>query len=108
MENQDQNTSTLQDGTVLDMISEMHVRINLLNNQLLNNALLLEFLYTELEESELELDLDKYPEFAKAKLEEIRDMASKNDGAMKKVEEELREELQKQKEMIAQSVIQGV
>lgn len=74
------------------LISLMQVKLDAANAQILHLGLLVEFLYKELDEKKLGLDLDNYPDWAQTRFKEIQDIGDTEEG--KQIQNEMKQEME--------------
>lgn len=87
-----------ENSNLAEIIGLLQVKLDAANSQILHLGLLVEFLYQELDATDLELNLDKYPEWAQNRFEEIKNIATEETG------EKMRAEMQKEMEEIAKNI----
>lgn len=87
-----------ENSNLAEIIGLLQVKLDAANSQILHLGLLVEFLYQELDATDLELNLDKYPEWAQNRFEEIKNIATQETG------EQMRAEMQKEMEEIAKNI----
>ena len=80
------------------IIGALKVKVDAANAQILHLGLLVEYLYKELDEKKVGLDLDNYPEWAQKRFEEIQKMSEDEIG------NELQQEMKKEMQEIANSI----
>ena len=81
-----------------EIIGLMQVKLDAANSQILHLGLLVEYLYKELEEKEIGLDLESYPTWAQQRFEEIKKLNDTDTG------KELQESMKKEMEEIAKNI----
>ena len=105
MTTKDTNTETTENETetnanidLAQVIGLLQVKLDAANSQILHLGLLVEYLYKELDEKEVGLNLEAYPEWAQTRFKEIQTMATTDQG--QKIQEEMKSEM----EAIAKSI----
>ena len=88
-----QTNETNHTVEITSMVSALKVKIDAANAQILHLGLLVEYLYKELDEKKIGLDLDNYPEWAQNRFEEIQKMSMESDEGQK-LQEEMRTEME--------------
>ena len=86
-------TQTDETIQITSMVSALKVKIDAANAQILHLGLLVEYLYKELDEKKIGLDLDSYPEWAQNRFEEIQKMSMETDEGQK-LQQEMRSEME--------------
>ena len=88
-----QTNETNHTVEITSLVSALKVKIDAANAQILHLGLLVEYLYKELDEKKIGLDLDNYPEWAQNRFEEIQKMSMESDEGQK-LQEEMRTEME--------------
>lgn len=83
---------TEQQIDMAQLISLMQVKLDAANAQILHLGLLVEFLYKELDEKKLGLNLDGYPDWAQARFKEIQEIGNTEEG--KQIQSEMKQEME--------------
>ena len=83
-----QNEST----ELVNILSAFKVKLDAANAQILQLGLLVEFLYKQIEEKDLGLDLESYPEWAQNRFKEIQELAESSET--KQMQEEMKTEME--------------
>tara|TARA_B100000427_G_C15405671_1_gene549654 strand:- start:272 stop:652 length:381 start_codon:yes stop_codon:yes gene_type:complete len=87
------NEKIISDKETVQILKGLSVKVDVANAQILNLGLLVEYLYEKLEQAEVNLEVEKFPEWADARHKEIQDQA---ESMMKEgVIDELKGELEK-------------
>lgn len=89
MSQENTDNESIDMGTI---IGALKVKVDAANAQILHLGLLVEYLYKELDEKKIGLDLDSYPEWAQNRFEEIQKMSTDEQGV--KLQEEMKQEMQ--------------
>ena len=96
MQNDQEKQTT--DFNLGEIIGLMQVKIDAANSQILHLGLLVEYLYKELEEKKLGLNLEAYPDWAQERFEEIKRINETDTG------KEIQESMKKEMEEIAKNI----
>lgn len=80
------------------MIGLLQVKLDAANAQILHLGLLIEYLYKELDEKKIGLDLESYPTWAQNRFKEIQSMSDSEEG------EKIKNEMQSEMEEIAKNI----
>lgn len=83
---------TEQSIDMTQMVSLMQVKLDAANAQILHLGLLIEFLYKELDEKKIGLDLDSYPTWAQDRFKEIQNLGDTEEG--KQIQSEMKREME--------------
>ena len=75
-----------------ELLSLMQVKLDAANAQILHLGLLVEFLYKELEEKSLGLDLESYPTWAQNRFKEIQSIGDSEEG--KQIQNDMKKEME--------------
>ena len=79
-------TPKLDQGQFINMMNGLRIRIDAANAQLVQLGLLVEYLYENLEEKGISVDMDAFPTWAEARYKEIQEQAK---SMMESTEEEV-------------------
>ena len=93
----DEQTET-SETSLSTIIGALKVKIDAANAQILHLGLLVEYLYKELDDKSIGLNLDGYPDWAQTRFQEIQEMTS--DPAS----EDLKKEMIREMEEIAKNI----
>ena len=74
------------------LVSLMQVKLDAANAQILHLGLLVEFLYKELDEKNLGLNLDGYPDWAQNRFKEIQSIGDTDQG--KQIQSDMKKEME--------------
>ena len=77
----------------VNILKALSIKIDVANAQILNLGLLTEYLYEKLAETDIDLDVDAFPDWAEARHEEIKKQAS--EMVQEGVVDDLKEQLEK-------------
>jgi len=94
----EKQTNEKQEFNLGEIIGLMQVKLDAANSQILHLGLLVEYLYKELEEKEVGLNLDAYPTWAQERFEEIKKINETDTG------KEIQESMKKEMEEIAKNI----
>tara|TARA_R110001599_G_C11951764_1_gene631861 strand:+ start:38 stop:331 length:294 start_codon:yes stop_codon:yes gene_type:complete len=94
----EKQTNQEQGYNLNEIIGLMQVKIDAANSQILHLGLLVEYLYKELEEKKVGLDLESYPTWAQERFEEIKKINETETG------KGIQEAMQKEMEEIAKNI----
>jgi len=83
---------TEQPIDMTQMVSLIQVKLDAANAQILHLGLLIEFLYKELDEKKIGLDLDSYPNWAQERFKEIQNIGNTEEG--KQIQNEMKREME--------------
>jgi hypothetical protein len=65
----------ISDDELVRALTAMKMRLDALNTQIINMGIFTEYMFTRLEESEIDLKMDKFEEWAEARWKEIQEEA---------------------------------
>ena len=94
----EKQTNEQQEFNLGEIIGLMQVKLDAANSQILHLGLLVEYLYKELDEKKLGLNLDGYPAWAQERFEEIKKVNETEAG------KEIQENMKKEMEEIAKNI----
>jgi hypothetical protein len=94
----EKQTNEKKEFNLGEIIGLMQVKLDAANSQILHLGLLVEYLYKELEEKKVGLDLDSYPTWAQERFEEIKKINETDTG------KEIQESMKKEMEEIAKNI----
>ena len=69
------NKQIISQEETVNILKGLSVKVDVANAQILNLGLLVEYLYEKLEQNTVDLEVDKFPEWAEARHKEIQDQA---------------------------------
>jgi hypothetical protein len=69
------NEQIITQTETVNILKGLSVKVDVANAQILNLGLLVEYLYEKLELAKVDLEVDKFPEWAEARHKEIQDQA---------------------------------